>query len=151
MTTLLHPRDHHVVDGVRALEDDLAALLHAPVWSMSATDAEDSLVTLARVRSRLDALTLKVLAHAQTVDAGTDADAVTTTAWYAHATQTTRATAHRTARLAEALGRHDDVADALASGGLRLDQAQVVVDAVDDLPDDVAAWVPGAATRFLLE
>ena len=151
MTTLLHPRDHHVVDGVRALDEELAALVHAPVWSMSATDAEDTLVILARVRSRLDALTLRVLRHAQAVDAGTDGDAATTVAWWAQETRTTRAAAHRAARLAEALDRHDEVAEHLRTGRLRTDQAQVIVDAVDDLPADVEAWVPGAATGFLLD
>ena len=40
---------------------------------------------------------------------------------------------------------------ALASGDLRTDQAGVIVAAVDALPDDVAAWVPAAATEFLLD
>ena len=39
----------------------------------------------------------------------------------------------------------------LAAGDLRMDQAGVIVAAVDALPADVEAWVPGAATRFLLD
>ena len=73
------------------------------------------------------------------------------TAWWTHATRTTRAEAHRTARTADALARHATVRDALAAGTLLTDQARVIVEAVDALPDDVEAWVPPAATAFLLE
>ena len=66
-------------------------------------------------------------------------------------TRTTRAEAHRTARLAAALERHDEVASALARGDLRTDQARVIVEAVDALPADVEDWVPAAATAFLLD
>jgi hypothetical protein len=123
-----------VVEGARALVEQLEELAGATVWSMSTAQAEDALVTLTQVRSRLDALTMKVLRHAETVDAGLDGDAVTTTAWWAHETRTTRAAAHRTARLAAALDRHEDVAEKLEAGELRTDQAQVIVDAVDALP-----------------
>lgn len=41
--------------------------------------------------------------------------------------------------------------DALSAGTLLTDQARVIVDAVDALPDDVDAWVTPAATAFLLE
>ena len=74
-----------------------------------------------------------------------------TTNWWSHATRTTRAEAHRTARLAKALEEHDEVARGLATGDLRTDQARVVADAVDDLPDTVEDWVPAAATRLLLD
>ena len=46
---------------------------------------------------------------------------------------------------------HEDVARALTLGDLRIDQARVIVDAVDGLPDDVEDWVPPAATEFLME
>ena len=151
MTTRLEPRDHQVVEGARALVAELTELMGATVWAMSTAQAETALLTLTEARSRLDALTMKVLRHAETVDAGLDGDAVTTTAWWAQETRTTRAAAHRTRKLAEALDRHDDVAEQLEAGALRTDQAQVIVDAVDDLPPDVAAWVPITATQFLLE
>jgi hypothetical protein len=80
-----------------------------------------------------------------------DSGATSTTNWWSHATRTTRAEAHRTARLAKALDDHDEVADGLASGDLRTDQARVITEAVDDLPDAVADWVPAAATRYLLD
>ena len=57
---------------------------------------------------------------------------------------------NRAAHLAAALERHEAVAAALARGDLQTDQARVVVEAVDALPAEVEAWVPSAATRFLL-
>ena len=77
--------------------------------------------------------------------------ATSTTNWWAHTTRTTRAEAHRTARLAVSLAHHEMVRAALAAGDLRTDQAGVIVAAVDALPADVEVSVPGAATRFLLD
>ena len=53
--------------------------------------------------------------------------------------------------MAKALERHEDVAAALAAGDLRVDQAQVIVDAVEALPADVPSSVSANATQFLLE
>ena len=121
------------------------------MWSMSTQDAEQALLSLTRVRGQLDALLMRVLRQAEAVGAGMDTGATSTTNWWSHATRTTRAEAHRTARLAKALEEHDEVAQGLATGDLRTDQARVIADAVDDLPDEVEDWVPAAATRFLLD
>ena len=94
---------------------------------------------------------MRVLRHAETVETGQRTGAVSATMWWAHASRTTRAEAHRAARTAEALERHATVRDALASGTLLTDQARVIVEAVDALPADVETWVPPAATAFLLE
>jgi hypothetical protein len=118
---------------------------------MSAGEAGDALVMLTRARAQLDELLMRVLRHASTVGTGLETGATSTTSWWAHETRTTRAEAHRTARLAGALERHDRVRAALAAGVLRVDQAQVIVDAVDGLPDGVAVGVPAEATDFLLE
>ena len=118
---------------------------------MGADEAGETLVALTRARAQLDELLMRVLRHAETVETGQRTGAVSATTWWAHATRTTRAEAHRTARTADALARHATVRDALAAGTLLTDQARVIVDAVDALPDDVEAWVPPAATAFLLE
>ena len=134
----------------RWLEVDLAQAIERPMWSMTTKDAEQALVSLTRVKGQLDALLMRVLRQAEAVDAGMDTGATSTTSWWAHATRTTRAEAHRFARMAKALEEHDEVAQGLASGELRTDQARVITDAVDDLPDTVEDWVPGAARQFLL-
>src|SRR5687768_595950 len=151
MTAIAHFDDHQVVALARWLESDLAAAIQRPLWSMSTKDAEQALLSLTRARGQLDALLMRVLRQAEAVGAGMDTGATSTTNWWSHATRTTRAEAHRTARLAKALEEHDEVAKGLATGDLRTDQARVVADAVDDLPDAVEDWVPAAATRFLLD
>jgi hypothetical protein len=118
---------------------------------MPAADAGDALVLLTQARSQLDELLMRVLRHAETVGTGSESGATSATSWWAHTTRTTRAEAHRVARLAAALEDHEAVASALAAGDLRTDQARVIVDAVDDLPADVEPWVPEAATGCLLE
>ena len=59
--------------------------------------------------------------------------------WWAHATKQTRAAAHRKTRLATALGSgaFEPVRVALAEGRLLVDQAQVIVAAVEALPADL--------------
>jgi hypothetical protein len=151
MTAIAHFDDHEVVAFARWLEADLAAVTERPLWSMSTQEAEEALLSLTRVRGQLEALLMRVLRHAEAVGAGMDTGATSTTNWWSHATRTTRAEAHRTARLAKTLEDHDDLAHALASGDLRTDQARVIAVAVDDLPDAVEDWVPAAATRFLLD
>jgi hypothetical protein len=151
MTAIAHFDDHDVVALARWLEVDLAAAIERPLWSMSTKDAEAALLSLTRARGQLDALLMRVLRQAEAVGAGMDTGATSTTNWWSHTTRITRAEAHRTARLARTLEDHDEVAHGLANGDLRTDQARVIVDAVDDLPDVVEGWVPAAATRFLLD
>ncbi|MGH3348481.1 MAG: DUF222 domain-containing protein, partial [Nocardioides sp.] len=73
--------------------------------------------------------------------------------WLAHQTRTTRPAVHRAARLAKRLDQaHPEVDAALADAAVTVDQAQVIVDAVDALPADlVSAATVGQAKAFLLE
>lgn len=150
MTAIAHWDDHHVVALARWLEVDLAQAIERPMWSMTTKDAEQALVSLTRVKGQVDALLMRVLRQAEAVDAGMGTGATSTVNWWSHATRTTRAEAHWMARLARSLDEHDEVATGLASGELRTDQVRVITDAVDDLPDTVEDWVPGAARQFLL-
>ena len=150
MSAVQHSGEHRVTSVARGLRDELGSLAGVPVWSMSAVEAGDALVVLTKARSQLDALLMRVLAHATVVGTGSDVG-LSAAGWWAHATRTTRAEAQRTARLAAGLERHEGVAAALASGGVRVDQARVVVEAVDALPVDVPGWVPVEATRVLVD
>ena len=145
------PRRHPVAAGVARVEDELAGLAEVALWSMSADEAGETLTALSRVASRVAELTTRVLAQAEAVETGAGEGAVSATNWWAHHTRTTRAEAHRMKRLAGWLDAYPAVREALASGDLRTDQAQVICAAVNDLPDDVAAWVPAQAVAFLLE
>jgi len=151
MSVLQHSEPHRVTALARRLREDLTNVVEAPLWSMTPAGAGDALVLLTEARSQLDALMMRVLSHANAVGTGSEVGATSATNWWAHATRTTRAEAHRVARLAAALEDHEPVATALAAGELRIDQARVIVDAVDDLPDDAEPWVQAEATGFLLE
>ncbi|MCY7401998.1 MAG: HNH endonuclease [Nocardioides sp.] len=151
MSALQHSHEHRVTALARRSREELSAVAEVPLWSLSAAEAADVLVMLTQARAQLDELLMRVLSYASTVESGLDTGATSTTSWWAHTTRTTRAEAHRTARLATSLEHRDSVRTALAAGDLRTDQASVIVAAVDGLPDDVEAWVPGAATEFLLQ
>ena len=151
MTAIANFDDHDLVALSRWLEDDLARAIDRPMWTMTTKDAEAALLSLTRVRGQLDTLLMKVLRQAEAVGAGLDTGATSTTNWWSHQTRTTRAEAHRLARLAKALDNREDVEQGMAAGDLRTDQARVITDAVDALPDTVEDWVPAAATAFMLE
>ncbi len=105
-----------------------------PAWAMSQDQQRRALVALARHESRLNALRLAVVAQAEADGVGVEAGATSTAAWHADATGQTPAQAFRLARQAKKLDVHDSVRSALAAGDIRLDQAEVIADAVDALP-----------------
>jgi hypothetical protein len=151
MSALQHPPEHRVAALARRCGEELGAVVEVPLWSMTAVEAGETLVMLTRARAQLDELLMRVLRHAAMVGTGLEAGATSTTNWWSHATRTTRAEAHRVARLAGGLERHESVRVALAAGSIRTDQAAVIVESVDALPDGVAVGVPGEATAFLVE
>ena len=81
-----------------------------------------------------------------------DSGATSTANWWAHATRQTRAATHRKTKLAAALGleRFDPVRVALAEGRLLVDQAQVIVTAVEALPADLDPQVTADAVATLV-
>ena len=130
MSALPHFEEHRVTAVARDLCSSLGDVADVPVWSMSALEAGDALVLLTRARSQLDALLVRVLAQSTAVGVGSDVG-LTTPAWWAQETRVTRAEANRVSSLSSALQRYGDVAAALAAGSVQLDQARVIVDAVN--------------------
>ena len=149
------PRSGHpVAVAVACVHEALDTAAGVPVWSMDAAQAGATLLDLGTTIARLQELRLRVAAHADTVEVGDAVGATSTANWWAHQARVTRPEAHRLMRLARALdtGDHDGVRDALAAGQIHLDQAQVIVDAVDDLPADlVDDDVRVRAEDFLLD
>ncbi len=98
-------------------------------------------------------LKLRVAAHGEMNGIGDDSGATSTANWWAHATKTTRAATHRDVRLAKALDAdaHEPVRRALAAGEVVVDQAAVIVRAVDALSEEAEAWVGPKAQRWLLD
>ncbi|WP_253945275.1 HNH endonuclease signature motif containing protein [Nocardioides sp. zg-DK7169] len=149
------PRSAHpVAAAVACVHEALDTVTDAPVWSLTEADAGATLLDLDAEIARLQELRLRVAAHAHAVEVGDSVGATSTANWWAHHSRLTRPETHRLMRLARALdtGRHDATREALAAGRIHLDQAQVILDAVDDLPADlVDDEVRLKAEEFLLE
>jgi hypothetical protein len=129
---------HPVAVAVERLGEVLDEVTEQSVWSMDHDEFKDSLTALTSLTARLAELQLRVAAGAERSGVGSEVAATSTASWWAGASRLTRAAAHRSMRLAKALdGPHERVGDALAAGDLLLDQASVIVDAVDALPDDL--------------
>ncbi|MGI9156828.1 MAG: DUF222 domain-containing protein, partial [Marmoricola sp.] len=137
-TALLEYGDHPVAAAVARIHAELDELVDAGVWTMSPAVLAKTLPALTRARARVAELELRVAHHADRVGLGTEVGAADTTAWWANTANLTKGEAKRLAKLAKALDfAHEPVRDALAAGDLLVDQAQVIIDAVDALPDDL--------------
>ncbi|KQW53048.1 hypothetical protein ASC77_01735 [Nocardioides sp. Root1257] len=97
---------------------------------------------------RLEELRLRVLAAAD--DVAIDGGARDVAAWWAHHGRRDPAECRRRLRLARSLGDHTGTAVALRSGDVNLDQATVVVGAIESLPDQVGPGVRQAAEARLV-
>jgi len=132
------------------VHDELDAVSDASVWSMDEAETATTLVELSRAKAKLCELEARVAAHADEIHVGNDVAASSAANWLAHRTKQTRAEANRTVRLGHALEEHPLTRDALAGGGVCVEQARVIVDAVDRLPDHVEAELRVQAEQHLL-
>ncbi len=129
---------HPVPARVGALAAEVASLHEASLIGLDAAATRESLIALAGLRARLDALTLRVAAHAETVQVHLDSGATSAGAWWAVATHQNRPTTTGLLRLATALqDRWHTLADACARGEVSLDQARVIAHALQELPEDL--------------
>ena len=144
---------HRVARFVASTRADLDDLAEVSLWSMSRDQAAATLLELTRLRAQVTELELRVARHATSVEVGLDEGATSTANWWSHTAKVTRAEAHRLTRLASRLAEaHEPVRAALATGGLLVDQAAVIVDAIDALPTDLAdPAVVAEAEAVLLE
>lgn len=141
---------HPVPARVGALAREVTSLHEASLIGLDAAATRDSLLALSRLRARLDALTLRIAAHAETVQVATDSGATSTGAWWAVATHQNRPAATSLVRLATALqDRWHTLAAGCARGEVSLDQARVIVRALQELPDDLDASQVDLAEKTL--
>ncbi|MBB6629287.1 DUF222 domain-containing protein [Nocardioides sp. KIGAM211] len=142
---------HAISRAVRDVGERLSDVAEAPVWSMTPDEAGATLVELTRLSARVAELEARVALHASAVEVGASVGATSTPAWWATQTiQTHRSTAAKL-HLAEALGRWHVVRQALSSGALLTEQAQVIMQALDDLPDDIDAETRVLAEKHLVD
>ncbi len=132
-------RAHPIGRAVSRFSDELKTLRDQPVWSMDVAETRDTMVEITFAEAQLAELKARVTAHGQTIEVEADSGATSTANWLAHQTRQTRAGAHRATKFAIALGSkaHDPVRIALADGELLVDQAEVIIAAIDALPDDL--------------
>jgi len=152
-------RGHPIGSAAAQIQDIVKTVRDAPAWSMGAEATRETLVELTRLEAQMAELQLRVAGHAETVQVEADSGATSTANWWAHESKLTRAGAHRKTRLAQALDSalHEPVRVALAEGRLLVDQAEVIIAAVDALPEDLVddalraqaqATLIGEAARF---
>ena len=150
MTAQTHPR-HHVSRAVAQLEATLDEVADASLWSMDTAETAEVLVRLTRAGARLAELEARLASHAGTVGVPEQVGATSVAIWWAHETRMTRGEAHRKTKLAAGLtDRHTPVRDALAAGDLLVDQARVIIRAVEDLPDQLDPDLAMEAERHLV-
>jgi hypothetical protein len=144
-------RDHPITAAVSGIDAEIDAVEHAPAWSLSDEETRRNLVALTRLAARVAALELKVAAHADRNRVGDASGATSAAVWWANQTRMTQREAARKMRLARALETHDPVGDALAAGEVLADQAAMITDAVEALPDTVQPGVRTQARDHLLD
>ncbi len=145
-------RGHPIRSVLSRITDELKTVRDAPGWSMSPAETRETMVELTRLEAQVAELQLRVAGHGQTVEVEAESGATSTANWWAHATKQTRAAAHRKTRLAAALGTEvfEPVRVALAEGRLLVDQAQVIITAIQALPDHVDAAIRDDALATLI-
>jgi hypothetical protein len=129
----------HVLSGrLNARLDELAG---TDVWTMDHVETAETIVELQQAQAKLAAAQATLLAHAERIDVAQLNSATSTVAWLRSQVPLTPSQAKGAVALAKALetGRYPATAEALAAGELQHDQAQVVVAAVDALPDRIYA------------
>ena len=84
--------------------------------------------------AQVSELRARVLSHADRIEVAGRSGATSTANWLAHETRTTRPAAHRVMRLAEGLDGHDLTRTALAEGRVHVEQAEVILRALAELP-----------------
>ena len=143
MTAIAH-QPHPVTRALAGARDQLAAVAEVPVWSMDAAETTAAIHELDALAAQVAELQARILRHADRIDLATNTGATSTANWYAHHTRTTRPAAHRAMRLAKGLEGHDLTRPALAAGRIHVEQAEAILRALADLPDDLDRRRPRA-------
>ena len=150
MSAIAH-QPHPVTRALAGVRDQLAQVADAAVWSMDATETTAALDDVLGAEAQLAGLKARLLTHAERTDVAGDTAASSTANWHAVATRTTRPSAHRSMRLADGLEQHELTRAALAAGDLRVEQAEVILRALSELPDTLDPDVSVEAEQQLLD
>ncbi|MEU4455546.1 DUF222 domain-containing protein [Nocardioides sp. NPDC023903] len=148
MTTLQQPQ-HPVLGAVVAVTASLGRVSEANPSFMATDQKATTLLEIARAKAQLAELELRVIAAADDVAAESAARDVA--AWLHHHTHQRPEVLRADLRLAQALDRtYHHVAEAMRRGDCNPAQAQVIVDALDDLPADLDPEIKTKAEEALV-
>ncbi|WP_447643650.1 DUF222 domain-containing protein [Nocardioides zeae] len=119
---------------------------------MGAADTGAGLVAARRLTARASALVALLVAQAEEVELHRQNGAATAAVWLANASAVTRRDAYRFARVGEALGSRcgTHLAPACEAGAVDVEQADVIVKALDALPEDLSAKLRVEAEEVLV-
>ncbi|HRD63384.1 MAG TPA: DUF222 domain-containing protein, partial [Nocardioides sp.] len=129
--------EHPVTRALVEVRQKLADVAQVPLWSMAAEQATSTLEEILAVEAQLAELKTRTLTQVEALEVPRQSGATSTGNWLAVRTNLTRATAFRTVRVAAGLERYDQVREAMAEGRVHAEQVEVIVRALDDLPDDL--------------
>jgi hypothetical protein len=118
---------------------------------MDPAETTATLQELKALAAQVAELQTRFLTHADRSEVASHGAATSTANWHAVATQTTRQQAHRLMRIARGLDTHEVTRAALAEGRLHLEQAEVILRALDELPADLDPGLAEKAERRLLD
>ncbi|MGY2703009.1 hypothetical protein ACVW2K_002593 [Nocardioides sp. HB32] len=139
MTAMATPR-HRVAATVAQMRDLAGSVTDASVWSMEPAETTATLIALTRLKAQVAELEARVAEHAD--DEQVDA--------WAHRTRQTKPAVLGQVKLGQALVTRPHVRDALAAGDLVVEQAKVIVTALDQLPGDLDTALVDRAERHLV-
>ncbi len=143
-----HP--HRVTSAIADARARLASVTEVPVWSMDATETTAAIADVQAAKAQLAELEARLLSHADRIDIAAETGATKTATWHAHQTRTRRPVAFAATRLATGLETHDQTRAALAGGALHVEQAEVILRALAELPDDLDPDLVAQAEQQLL-
>ena len=152
-TTNTIGRGHPIEHVVARISDLLKDVRDVPTWAMGRDATAQLMKAMPAVGAQYAELQARVVAQGQSAEVQAESGATSTANWWAHESRQTRAGAHRAAKFAAALAteRHEPVRTALADGGLLVDQAEVIIAAIDALPDDLDPEIVADAQARLIE
>ena len=139
MTAMATPR-HRVAVAIAHAHAEMDAVTDSSVWSMNPAETRATLVAITRLKAKVAELEARVVEHA-------DADTVDD---WGHDTCQTRPAVLGTVKLAQALSVRTHLRDALAAGDLLMEQAKVIADALDELPQELGPELVEEAERYLV-
>jgi hypothetical protein len=111
---------------------------------MDDAEATATLAELDALTAQVDELRLRTLGRVDRSEVAAATAAPNTAAWYAAKQHLSLRTARRDVRLARRLDEHEPTRAAMASGGVRAEQAEVILAALAELPADLG---PDLLTR----